>query len=107
MERVKPNMIRVRQERYLLDPSAASKSSPSPYKYKWEVPLTWITSTSPKTPKQQWLHRNDPFIEITLTSGTLTYLLIISPQKLLYFISRHKMGKIQRWTIRLLSNQLS
>ena len=43
-----PGRYRVEQERYLTDTTAAEDSEPSPYGYRWEVPITWITSDSDK-----------------------------------------------------------
>ena len=58
------------QSRYLLDPSAASKSPTSPYDYKWEIPVTYVTSGAPKSKLQKWLTSNDPFLLINAQSGT-------------------------------------
>jgi hypothetical protein len=48
---------RVRQERFLLNPAeeelTVSESASSPYGYKWEVPLTWISSTNPNQVNQK------------------------------------------------------
>ena len=49
------------QSRYLLDPSAEEKSPPSPYNYKWDIPITWITNSDPKEQKIQWMDSNEPF----------------------------------------------
>ena len=58
------------QSRYLLDPSAASKSPPSPYDYKWEIPVTYITSGDPTSKSQKWLDSNEPFVLVNAQSGT-------------------------------------
>jgi hypothetical protein len=46
---------RIRQERFLLNAaemtsSVAAETAASPYGYKWEVPVTWITSADPLQP---------------------------------------------------------
>jgi hypothetical protein len=46
---------RIRQERFLLNAaevnsSVAAETTASPYGYKWEVPVTWITSADPLQP---------------------------------------------------------
>jgi len=70
VEKVKPTEWRLMQSRYLLDKSAASRSPPSPYDYKWEVPVTYITSGDPTSKSQKWLSSSDPFLLINAQSGT-------------------------------------
>ena len=70
VERVKPTEWRLVQSRYLLDPSAENQSSASPYNYKWEVPITWITSADPTAKSQTWLGSDDPFVLVSAQSGT-------------------------------------
>ena len=52
VERVKPNIIRLRQDRYLLNPELRNTSLPSPYAYKWEIPITYISCNDHKTVSQ-------------------------------------------------------
>jgi|688.fasta_scaffold420790_1 hypothetical protein len=42
----------IRQERFLLNAAEmnSSAAAASPYGYKWEVPVTWITSADPLQP---------------------------------------------------------
>ena len=55
---------RVTQERFLMDPLAYSApDEQSPYDYKWEVPVTYITSNN-ATVQQVWLHQKDAFIDM-------------------------------------------
>ncbi len=72
VERVKSTQWRLKQERYLTEPEAASKSPSSPYDYKWDVPITWVTSsdTSASATNQIWLGQRDPFILVDAPSGT-------------------------------------
>ena len=70
VERVKPTEWRLSQERYLSDPSAASKSQPSPYNYKWDVPITYITDADTTAKSQTWLRSEDPFVLVNAQSGT-------------------------------------
>jgi len=66
--KVSPTRYRVSQTRYLKDQSADQGTS-SPYGYKWDVPLTWITETNPE-PVLKFLYRNEDFIDIDLTNGS-------------------------------------
>lgn len=70
VERVKTTEWRLSQERYLTDPTAKSKSSPSPYDYRWDVPITWITSTDTSAKSQKWLGSDEPFVLVNAQSGT-------------------------------------
>jgi glutamyl aminopeptidase len=70
VERVKSTEWRLKQERYLLDPTAAKDSAPSPYDYKWDVPITWITSADTTAESQVWLGSEDPFVLVNAPSGT-------------------------------------
>ena len=70
MERLSDTRYRLRQERYLLDSDSKGKDTPSPYGYKWEVPITWISNLNPSAPKQQWLKSTDEFMDLTVASGT-------------------------------------
>ena len=69
VEKVKSNEYRLTQSRFLLDQSASEKSPPSPYNYTWDIPITWITNDDSE-PDQKWLGSKDPFILITVPSGT-------------------------------------
>ena len=53
-----------------MDPSAADKSPSSPYDYKWEIPVTYVTSGAPNSKKQKWLTSKDPFVLVNAQSGT-------------------------------------
>ncbi len=71
VERVKPTEWRLMQSRYLLDGSALdSPNDISPFGYKWEVPITWITSGDPNARNQKWLSAKDPFVLVNAQSGT-------------------------------------
>jgi len=70
VEKVKDTEWRLTQSRYLLDPSAADKSPSSPYDYKWEIPVTYVTSGAPNSKKQKWLTSKDPFVLVNAQSGT-------------------------------------
>ena len=46
------------QQRFLIDPDAYSKTdTPSPFGYKWEVPLTFISSVSDQQ-ELLWMHKD-------------------------------------------------
>jgi len=70
VEKVKDTEWRLTQSRYLLDPSVASQSAPSPYDYKWEIPVTYTTSGDPTSKSQKWLSSTDPFLLVNAQSGT-------------------------------------
>ncbi len=45
------------QERFLADPDAKSEDdAESEFGYKWEVPITYVTSENPKERKLVWMH---------------------------------------------------
>ena len=70
VERVKERTVRLRQSRYLLDQENEGKGEQSPYNYKWDVYLTYITNIqSGSGANHEWLSANDEFVEITVPSG--------------------------------------
>ena len=71
MERVKDRVIRLRQSRYLVDQEKEGKGEPSPYDYKWDVYLTYVTNHHPNDVEDKWLRSNDEFVEISVPSGTI------------------------------------
>ena len=52
----------VTQERFLTDQSAV-ETEVSPYNYKWEVPVTYLTSAD-STRQQKWLHMDQDSLEM-------------------------------------------
>ncbi|KAK4308314.1 hypothetical protein Pmani_019995 [Petrolisthes manimaculis] len=54
--RTSPNTFNVTQVRFLQDPNAVYDPSESEYGYKWDVPIGYLTSTSPDV-KRTWLYR--------------------------------------------------
>ena len=73
MERVKPRVIRLKQSRYLVDPEKEGQGLSSPYNYKWDVYLTYITNNHPSDVESKWLRTHEEFVEITVPSGKLSY----------------------------------
>ena len=58
------NSYTVTQERFLTDPDAYTKpDEPSEYNYKWEIPITTISSNDP-TRKQTWFHLEDESVTV-------------------------------------------
>lgn len=53
----------VSQERFLTD-SSAVETDESPFSYKWEVPVTYITSEDTANKKLVWLHTEQDSIEM-------------------------------------------
>lgn len=45
------------QHRFLADPNAEYSLDSSPYKYKWEIPITYITSEN-NTVHKLWLNKD-------------------------------------------------
>ena len=56
---------RVEQQRYLTDPAAAATSPASPYQYRWDVPVNWVSSGN-STLSRAWLQREDSMIAIAV-----------------------------------------
>ena len=71
MEWVKDRVIRLKQSRYLIDPEKEGQGLRSPYNYKWDVYLTYITNNHPKDVESKWLRTHEDFVEITVPSGKL------------------------------------
>merc|ERR550519_2918753 len=68
LTKVGPGNYRVKQERYLTDPSQAPLSQPSPYNYKWDIPITWITSKNP-TISTKWMGKEEDVAEIVFSES--------------------------------------
>ena len=66
---MKDRVVRLRQSRYLLDQDKKGEGTSSPYKYKWDVYLTYITNIHPTDVEQKWLSTTDEFVEISVPSG--------------------------------------
>ena len=47
----------LKQERFLT--SANTSDVASPYDYKWEVPISYLTSDNPQIIQRKWLHLDD------------------------------------------------
>jgi hypothetical protein len=69
VEHIKDKLIRLRQSRYLIDQDKKGQGDRSPYDYKWDVYLTYITNTHPNEPKSKWFASNQEFAEISVPSG--------------------------------------
>ena len=48
----------LRQERFLTS-NSSSEDVTSPYDYKWEVPVSYLTSENPQVVQRNWLHLDD------------------------------------------------
>lgn len=51
------NKLTLSQKRFLADPNAEYSPDSSPYKYKWEIPITYITSDN-NTASKLWLTKD-------------------------------------------------
>jgi len=58
-------VYRVSQQRYLTDPSVEDQSPSSPYSYKWEVPITWVSSSNNQT-STKWLARGEAMTQVVV-----------------------------------------
>jgi len=67
IEKLGPGEYRVKQERYLTDQDAWRESAPSPYDYKWEVPITWIHSGNNQS-SLKWLGKEESMTEVSVPS---------------------------------------
>ncbi|RZF41809.1 hypothetical protein LSTR_LSTR005271 [Laodelphax striatellus] len=64
------NRLTMSQSRFLADKNSTFDESESDFKYKWEIPLTYVTSNNPSEVKRTWLHLQDNSTSIDLPSGT-------------------------------------
>ena len=64
VQKVKNGRYKLTQKRYLLDPSLADKSEKSPYGYKWDIPITWVTDLNPNDRQLKWFRSDEGFIEV-------------------------------------------
>lgn len=70
--------LKLSQHRFLADPNAQYSPDSSPYKYKWEIPITYITSNV-NTVNKLWLTKDQdssksflcPTLEININSFVL------------------------------------
>ena len=68
VERISGTRYRVTQKRYLIDQLAVDKVE-SPYSYKWDVPVSWISSGDKRT-TLKWLGQEESMLEVDLPTGT-------------------------------------
>ncbi|XP_026481876.1 glutamyl aminopeptidase-like [Ctenocephalides felis] len=54
----KPGEFVLTQKRFLADPDKESQAEPSPYNYRWEIPITYITNVKDDY-KLEWFPRED------------------------------------------------
>ncbi|XP_047485886.1 glutamyl aminopeptidase-like [Penaeus chinensis] len=59
--------LEVRQERFLADPEAQSADD-SPFGYRWDIPVTFITDRSPR--EQVWFEKEMEKVTFNIPSGT-------------------------------------
>lgn len=68
VKKMSDNKYKITQERFLKDKNARD-TSVSPYSYKWDVPVTWITSNNNNT-ELRWLNMDEAAIEVMVEAGT-------------------------------------
>lgn len=49
--------VTMKQQRFLADPNAKYSAESSPYNYKWEIPITYISSNN-KTINKLWFPKD-------------------------------------------------
>jgi len=69
VEKISSTRYKVTQTRYLSDQTAKVNISESPFQYRWDVPVTWVTDTA-STPTLRWLNRDESMLEVNLPEGT-------------------------------------
>ncbi|GFG31124.1 hypothetical protein Cfor_00773 [Coptotermes formosanus] len=79
--------ITVEQTRFLSDPDASATDS-SPYGYRWDIPITYITSES-KAVKRTWLHSGDLSVSLDVPQN-VTWIKINCHQKGYYRVNYDK-----------------
>ncbi|XP_029345406.1 glutamyl aminopeptidase-like isoform X1 [Acyrthosiphon pisum] len=57
--------LTLKQQRFLSDPNTNSSIDPSPYDYKWEIPITYTTSTN-NTLHEIWLSKDEDSFTIDI-----------------------------------------
>ncbi|XP_046631093.1 glutamyl aminopeptidase-like [Daphnia pulicaria] len=62
---VNGNVLTVKQSRFLSDPNSNATVTPSPYGYKWDVPIFYITDKNP-TLQSKWLYMENESVTIEL-----------------------------------------
>ncbi|VVC33657.1 ERAP1-like C-terminal domain,Aminopeptidase N-type,Peptidase M1, membrane alanine aminopeptidase, N- [Cinara cedri] len=60
--------LTLKQHRFLTDPNAIYSVDSSPFKYKWEIPLTYITSENSAIAHKIWLCSNQDSVTIDRTN---------------------------------------
>ena len=66
--KVTDNQYQLTQSRYLKSQQSFNASE-SPYEYKWDVPVTWISSSN-NNPTLQWLRRNNSELTLDFPNNT-------------------------------------
>lgn len=68
IKRAGSNKATATQKHFLLDPNAVVKE-PSPFKYKWYVPLTYVFKGSAQDPKTTWMNVSSDKVEFAWPPG--------------------------------------
>ena len=68
VKKMSDNRYKITQERFLKDKNARD-TSVSPFSYKWDVPITWITSDNNST-ELKWLNMDESAAEVMVEPGT-------------------------------------
>ena len=67
-EKISDTEYRLSQQRFLKDGSSVGGGASSPYSYRWDVPLTWTTSTN-SSAQLHWLMREETDTVVTVAPG--------------------------------------
>ncbi|XP_045115492.1 glutamyl aminopeptidase-like isoform X2 [Portunus trituberculatus] len=63
VKRAAPDTLAFSQQRFLLDPNAQYNPDDSPFRYKWDVPVSYITSAN-STIQRSWFNHEDSTLEV-------------------------------------------
>ncbi|XP_069936236.1 glutamyl aminopeptidase isoform X1 [Cherax quadricarinatus] len=66
--RTSPETVTFTQKRFLHDPAAQNDEEESKFGYKWDIPITYITSSDP-TIQRTWLYREADNVRVKVDPG--------------------------------------
>ncbi|XP_063244276.1 glutamyl aminopeptidase-like isoform X1 [Bacillus rossius redtenbacheri] len=65
VERLAPGRLRLAQRRFLADPDADASAQASPFRYRWDIPVSYVTADS-KEVKRTWFLSDQDSVTITV-----------------------------------------
>ncbi|KAG7172427.1 Glutamyl aminopeptidase-like 3 [Homarus americanus] len=85
MVRTSPETLVLTQKRFLQDPTAKHDRSCSEFEYKWDIPISYFTS-SDSTTQRAWLYRKDGSLTLKIDPG-VTWVKVNVQQKGYYRVN--------------------